>query len=273
VTDFDRVSAYYDVFDEWGRLEAPEGKLEFDMCLPVITGFLPEHAEILDLGGGPGRYTIALARLGYGLRLADLSQTLLDQAQKRIAELGLTNVKSIAKVNATDLSGYEDEAFDAVLVFGPLYHLTGEGERLSCVREVHRVLKKNGLVFASFIPYLSGGVGIAWRMFHCPDQADIGTVERVFSDGVFNNNANRGFQEAYFPTSGEIESLFGENGFAKRLTRSIRGWGSRLEEEIYRLKAENPGAYEDVIALINRSAADPSIIEMCSHAIYVGEKT
>jgi len=272
MTDFEKVKSYYSVFNEWGRLDAPEGKLELELTMPLITSRLPPNAEILDLGGGPGRYTIELAKLGHMLHLADLSQTLLDVAKKHIDELDIKNVKSINQVNAVDLSIYSDASFDTVLILGPLYHLADEAERRSCIMEVKRVLKPNGLVFAAFIPYLSGAIGVAGRMFYFPDQVSVDTLKRVFEHGIFNNNANRGFQEGYYPTSDEIVSLFGENGFSKVGLRSIRGWGSSREEQIYKLKDENPEKYEIVINLLNKTSDDPSIIEMCSHAIYIGRK-
>ena len=272
MTDFEKVTAYYDVFNEWGRLDAPEGRLEFEICMPIITKHLFQNAEVLDLGGGPGRYTIELAKMGFTLHLADLSQTLLNQAKTKIDELGLKNIKSITQVNATDLSNYPSYSFDAVLLFGPLYHLTNENERLSCVKEVQRVLKPQGLVFASYIPYLTGAIGVAAWMFYFSDQVSVETLNRVFANGIFNNNANRGFQEGYYPPSDEIVSLFSQNGFSKVLLRSIRGWGHTREEQIYKLKEENPQKYEAVIDLINKTANDPSIIEMCSHAIYIGKK-
>lgn len=271
MTDFEKIKAYYHVFNEWGRLDAPEGRLEFDLSMPIITSHLPPKAEILDLGGGPGRYTIELAKSGHILHLADLSQTLLDEAKKKISEQGISNVKSITQVNAVDLSRYNDCSFDAVLLFGPLYHLTNEEERVSCVREINRVLKPNGLVFASFIPYLTGAIGVAGRMFYFPDQVSTETLKRVFDNGIFNNNANKGFQEGYYPTSHEVADLFEKNGFSKVLLRSIRGWGSSREEQIYKLKDENPEKYEAVINLINETADEPAIIEMCMHAIYVGK--
>ena len=95
MTDFEKVKSYYNVFNEWGRLDAPEGKLEFDLLMPLITSNLPQESEILDLGGGPGRYAIELAKLGHVLHLADLSQYLLDEAKNRIKELDLKNVKSL----------------------------------------------------------------------------------------------------------------------------------------------------------------------------------
>ena len=272
MTDFDKVKSYYSVFNEWDRLDAPEGKLEFDLTMPIITNYLHQKAEILDLGGGPGRYTIELAKLGHSLHLADLSQKLLDVAKKRIDEFGIENVKSITQINAVDLSVYADSSFDVVLLFGPLYHLTNEAERLSCIKEVNRVLIPNGLVFAAFIPYLSGAIGVAGRMFYFPDQVSVKTLKKVFEGGIFNNNANRGFQEGYYPTSDEVVSLFSDNGFSKILLRSIRGWGCNREEQIYKLKSENPEKYQAVIELINQTADDFAIVEMCMHAMFIGQK-
>jgi ubiquinone/menaquinone biosynthesis C-methylase UbiE len=272
MTDFEKVKAYYDVFNEWGRLDASEGKLEFDLSMPILTSKLPANAELLDLGGGPGRYTIELAKLGHTLHLADLSQTLLDKARAIIDEHNIPNVKSITQVNATDLSCYKDASFDAVLLFGPLYHLTSKSERKSCIKEVYRVLKPNGLVFAAFIPYLSGAVGVASRMFYFPDQVSVDTLNRVFDIGVFNNNADKGFQEGYYPSSTALVSLFKELGFHKVLVRSIRGWGYSREEHIYKLKTEDPKRFDAVIDLLNQTADNPAIIEMCGHAIFVGQK-
>jgi ubiquinone/menaquinone biosynthesis C-methylase UbiE len=273
MTDFEKVKSYYSVIDEWGRLDDSGGKLEFELTMSIITSHLPRNADILDLGGGPGRYTIELARLGHSLHLADLSQSLLDVAKKKIAEFEIENVKSITQVNAVDLSVYADSSFDAVLLLGPLYHLTDETERHSCIKEVRRVLKENGVVFAAFIPYLAGAIGTVNRMFNSPEKVNVETLKRVFEHGVFNNLVNWGWQEAYYPTSDELISLFSINGFSKILLRSIRGWGCYNAEQILKLKDENLPKYEAVIELINKTADNPSIIEMCEHAIYIGQKS
>jgi len=272
MTDFEKVKHVYDLKDEWDRFETPGGKLEFELTMSIITSHLPQKAEILDLGGGPGRYAIELAKLGHMLHLADLSQRNLDTAKKKIAEFGIGNVKSINEINAVDLSVYANDSFDAVLLFGPLYHLTDETERLACIKEVKRVLKPNGLVFAGFIPYLSGAIGVVARMFLTPDQVNAETLNRVFEQGIHNNLVDRGFQEAYYATSDEIASLFSNNGFSKILLRSVKGWGETMGEQIYKLKDENPEMHKTVMDLINKTAADPSIIEMCWHAIYIGRK-
>jgi len=276
MTNFDKVKMYYSKFNEWDRLEIPSGKLEFELTVPIITGHLPQNAEILDLGGGPGRYTITLAKLGHKLHLADLSPTLLAIAKQKISELkeideiSAGNIKSINEVNALDLSLYASSSFDAVLLFGPLYHLTNENERLRCLREVKRVLKPGGLVFAAFIPRLSGIMGIIARMFMSPEQVDVKTLECVLEMGVFNNMADVGFQEAYYPTAEDVTSMFNDCGFDEVLLRSVRGWGHGREAEILGLVDEEPGKYRALIELINKTACEPGIIAVGSHAVYVG---
>ena len=50
-----------------------------------------------------------------------------------------------------DLSRYADESFDAVLLFGPLYHLHQEADRQRCIAEAKRVCKEDGKLFFAFI--------------------------------------------------------------------------------------------------------------------------
>jgi S-adenosylmethionine-dependent methyltransferase len=65
---YDQLSEY-----EWGRLA--RHRTEFAIGLRVFTKYLATGpANILDIGGGPGRYSIALHQLGHSVVLADLSR-------------------------------------------------------------------------------------------------------------------------------------------------------------------------------------------------------
>ncbi len=305
MTDFEKIKNYYKHFDEKNRLQSDNsGKLEFLMTMSVLEKYLPavgakkpecaiaDGAEfsILDLGGGAGVYAFPLAERGYKVTLADLSEDLIAQAKAQKAELAkcaesaenaasnatnccvraAENLVACDVANATDLSCYEANKFDVVLLFGPLYHLLENTERSACIKEIHRVLKPDGKVFASFIPYLSGSIALLSRFYWRPEQVDINTLCEVFKSGQFKNLSDSGFQEGYYPTSEEIENLFDANGFEKIVLRSIRGFGYEKEDMIY--KFENTPDFEKIIGLINDTAADKSIVEMCGHAIYVGRK-
>ncbi len=276
MTDFEKVKNYYKHFDEKNRLRNDNsGKLEFLMTMRILEKNLPaldDGAEIsvLDLGGGAGVYSFPLAKKGYKVTLADLSETLLEQAKKQKEEDKVENLIACDQVNATDLSCYKDNSFDVVLLFGPLYHLTEKDEREKCVSEIQRVLKTGGKVFASFIPHLSGSIALVQRFCWSPDQVDINTLEECFESGKFKNLSDNGFQEGYYPASEEIEKLFVANGFEKQELRSIRGFGYEKEDVI--LKFKNKNVFSKILEMIDSTAEDKSIIEMCGHAMYVGVK-
>lgn len=270
MTDFDRIREYYKNFDEDNRLiNDNSGKLEYEMTMKSLNKYLPKTGVILDLGGATGVYTFPLAKKGYKMYLADLSPDLIEKAREKSAKAGLDNIISCDIVNAVDLSIYENEQFDAVLLFGPLYHLLDKNEREQCVKEVNRVLKKDGKVFASFIPYLSGSIAIVDRFFRHPEQVNVENLRATFNSGKFNNLDNNGFQEGYYPTSKEIEELFEENNFEKITTFSIRGFGYEKEDELY--KIQDKEMFEEIINLIEKSSECKEIIETCGHAMFIGK--
>ncbi|MBO5607695.1 MAG: hypothetical protein J5930_07325 [Treponema sp.] len=131
--------------------------------------------------------------------------------------------------------------------------------------------KKGGKIFASFIPHLSSSISLVQRFCWSPDQVDINTLEECFESGRFRNLSDKGFQEGFYPASEEIENLFSANGFEKILLRSIRGFGYEKEDVIFKFKNKN--VFSKILDLIDSTAEEKSIIEMCGHAMYVGRKS
>lgn len=103
---------------EWDRLfKDAYYQLEFIVTMHFLDKYLPESGLILNAGGGPGRYTIELAKKGYDVVLLDLSSECLKLAKKKIKEAGAENkVKKIVKGSVTDLSIFGDN-------FLMLYHV------------------------------------------------------------------------------------------------------------------------------------------------------
>ncbi len=271
MTNFERIKSYYDVFNEDERLiNDNSGKLEFEMTMKKLLKYLPESATILDLGGATGVYTFPLAEMGYKIYLADLSETLISKAKDKLLSKPNENIISCDVVNAIDLSIYSEEQFDVVLLFGPLYHLLDEQERNKCLKEVNRVLKKGGLVFASFIPYLAGSIAIIDRYFRHPEQVDKENLKEVFNSGKFNNISLKGFQEGYYPTSIEIDEMFNKNNFEKINISSIRGFAYEKEDNLYNIQDEK--MFNTIIELIEETSESKELIETCGHALYIGSK-
>lgn len=271
MTDFERVKGYYQYFNEAQRLSRDNsGKLEYEMTMKRLLKHLPVSGKILDLGGATGVYAFPLAEMGYQVCLADLSERLIGLAKEKKQQLHAENLISCDVVNAVDLSIYPSESFDVVLLFGPLYHLLDEDERNRCIREVHRVLKPEGVVFASFIPYLSGSIAIVDRFFFAPDQVGPENLREVFTSGRFNNNAAWGFQEGYYPTSDEIVELFDQHNFSAINLSSIRSFLYEKEDRFYQIQDNR--MREEILSLAQETSEKNEIIETCGHAMYIGRK-
>src|SRR5580693_8307233 len=68
------MHAYYELGKEADRLGARgPGRLEFERTQEIVLRSLPPApAVVADIGGGPGRYALWLADLGYRVRHRDL---------------------------------------------------------------------------------------------------------------------------------------------------------------------------------------------------------
>jgi len=132
----DKIQEFYDknVQNEWERLD--RHRTEFEVTMKALREFLPPSpCRVLDVGGGPGRYSIALAKSGYAVTLFDLSKGCLDFAERKSSELGV-ELSGTVKGSSLDLGKFADEAFDVVLLMGPLYHLLKrEREATGSLRE------------------------------------------------------------------------------------------------------------------------------------------
>ncbi len=267
MTDYGRIKSYYQAFDEDNRLKwDASGRFEYDMTLRLLDRYLPKNGKILDLGGASGVYSFPLAAKGYQVYLADLSEDLIRKAQQKdTANL----LKDCRVVNATDLSGYEDSFFDAVIALGPFYHLKEQAERNAAAREIARVLKPEGVVMAAFIPKLAGSIAIVDRFIHRPEQVDTENLDAVFRSGKFSNRSHAGFQEGYYAESAEMEQLFGAHAFETIALRSIRGFAYEREEGIESIIDE--AMKNKIFEWIEATACRKEIIETCGHALYVGK--
>ena len=266
-TKLDKVRAYYASFDEWSRLESPEGARELARTLEILTEQLTPGARVLDLGGGPGRYAIELARRGHFVTLADLSPTLLETARQKVSEAGLeSRVQAFDELGATNLEIYADASFDAVIAFGPFYHLVSDAERRQAAAEIRRVLAPSGQAYVTFIPRLSGLIGLIDRAAKKPGQVPAKSLAAAAETGVFSNAAESGFQEGYYPLPRDMEELFQSSGFRIESVLSLKSIANELGEHVASLAAE-------VRAEVERIARDlcrhPEVVAMSGHALLI----
>ncbi len=190
------VLSYYERFAEESRLGEGPSRLEFERTKEILGRVLPAPpARILDVGGAAGVYSAWLAEHGYEVHLVDASARLVDRARQVNAKLK-TPIASLSVGDARSLP-QPDGFADAVLVMGPLYHLTTVTDREAALREAHRVLVASGLlVVAAISRYASTLDGLARALD--VDPAFVRMRDRDLQDGQHRNETDR---LDYFTTS------------------------------------------------------------------------
>ncbi len=252
---------------EWDRLD--RHRTEFAVCMRALDEYLPPPpATVLDIGGGPGRYAIALTKRGYRVTLFDLSKTCLDLAERKADEAGV-RLEGYRQGNAVDLGFYRERSFDVALLMGPLYHLQLQNDRALAVREVHRVLKPGGRVFSAFITRYAP---FRWAARNDPDW--VPSHKELLDTGIFQKapvppTAGVGFTSAYFAHPSEVKPLMEAGGFETSDLIGCEGMISLIEEKINEFSGQ---AFEFWVDLNYKVGKDPSLHGAAEHLLYIGRR-
>ncbi|CAM4406937.1 methyltransferase domain-containing protein [Paenibacillus phoenicis] len=259
----EEIERWYDTeYDEWERLV--RHRIEYDITRRYFDEYITgERLRVLDIGGGPGRYSIYLAEQGHEVTLLDLSKRHLEVARTKAEERGVT-LKDYIHGNALDLSGIQGD-FDVILLMGPLYHLVEEKDRKKAVEEALDRLKPNGLLVATFISnyaplqdYLS-----QLRLFDSVDQL-LGYLDH----GV--NQVSQGFTTAYFSGYHEAKNLMAGFGLTELIFAGVENILGSKEVEINQL---DESEYQKWLEIGYRLSQDEFLIGTSQHFLYIGCKS
>lgn len=271
----DLVRAYYASFHEreWERLDRPEGIIEFAVVTDALGRHLRPRERILDIGGGPGRYAIWLAKQGHSIVLADLSPNLLQIAREKIREANVQDrIEDVLTIDACDLGSFADASFDSVLCLGPFYHMVVESDRDRAARELIRVLRPGGLAFIAFMPiyaFLGRTLGLKDEVSHL---ADAEFVSKLMNEGTFINDVPGRFNSGYGVDPLQVAQFFEDRGLKTVELLSDTGFAAPFAANLLELADANPEAYSKAMELVIRSASDPSILGSAVHLVYVAQK-
>lgn len=104
--------------------------------------------RVIDLGCGPATQLaqIALCNPEIDFIGVDLSQEMLDQAERHVRDLGLHNV-AFRRDDVTVLAGIDEGSVDGVISTMALHHLPSLDHLRACFRRVGALLKAGGAVY------------------------------------------------------------------------------------------------------------------------------
>jgi len=128
--------------------ELPE---KYKQVAPFVVDVLPtfKHRRIklvLDLGCGAGRHTVCLAKNGFDVVGVDVSKSALRIAKEWTQEEDLKEA-TLAQASMISIP-FRDSIFDAVISVSVIHHAV-KTDIEATVCEVHRILKRNGVLLAN----------------------------------------------------------------------------------------------------------------------------
>ncbi len=251
-----RVQKIYEIFNENTRLtRSRSARVEFLTTVRYIEQYLKPGDRILDLGAGAGEYSLYFADKGYGVAALELAEANIQAFQKKIRP---EHSIDLVQGNALDLRRYADEAFDIVLVLGPLYHLQKDADKQQVIKEAKRVCKKKGKLFFAFI---NNDMVFLTELSYRPD---------YFTKGDYDKETFRLEDFPFvFHTVDRCRTVLKEGGIHILKEVASDGISELLEERINAMDEENFAQYLRYHEYI---CEKPELLGMTNHLLFIGEK-
>lgn len=158
-----KLEQYYSKFHEEHRLQTRHGQVEFRTTMRCIeqasrivqaqktddsddaAGKSAGKIKIADIGAGTGRYSTALCHKGYDVTAVELVRHNLEILRGKHEDI------KTWQGDARNMPFLEDDSFDITLMFGPLYHLHGDGEKLLALGEARRITRPGGIILNAYV--------------------------------------------------------------------------------------------------------------------------
>ena len=236
----------------------------------IISRYLNTAMVIADIGGATGAYSFWLHDLGHHVHLLDAAEFHIEAATK----ISITENKPLSSILLGDARKlpFDDELFDLVMLFGPLYHLQERDDRIRSIAESKRVLKKDGLLLAATISRYASLFDGFWQGF-IDDPAFENILNQDLEDGNHFNAVNHPmyFTDAHFHSQNEIKEEFTAAGFSKFNTIAIEGFGWLVPGFSNRWNDED--SRNKMLQYIRQTENEPIMIGMSAHVMTIARKT
>ena len=141
------IKDFYRHYDEDKRLTSKSHLPEYLTTMRYIKKYLKPDMKILEIGAGTGRYSLALADMGYSVDAVELVPHNIKIMKSKVKASHNIN---IYEGNACDLSFLENNTYDIVLLLGPMYHLFTDEDKHKAINEAVRVAKCGAVIFAAY---------------------------------------------------------------------------------------------------------------------------
>lgn len=261
---------HYEKIDEASRLRQVDNEIELVRTRELLTRYLPPPPSVvLDVGGGAGIHAFWLAEAGHHVHLIDAVPRHIEQAREA-ADKQERSPLSMEIGDARSL-GFSDASADAVLLFGPLYHLTEQSDRMACLKEAHRVLRPGGLVMAVGISRFISTINcLSSEMI---DDTQFQTVVAGDLKDGQHRNPTADHDPAFFTTTffhhpDELSEEVIQAGFRLKTVLAVEGPARLLPNFAEHWADTTKRAW--LLDMVRKVEAEPHLLGVSTHLMAVG---
>ncbi len=263
--DIRAVKEFYDAnsIQEWKRFD--RHPYEFELTKRMLDRYIKPGDSVLDIGGGPGRYSIYYTQRGCEVTLLDLSEGNAAFARNKAKELGLSF--EIVVGNALEADKLISRTYDHVLVMGPMYHLLEKEDRTAAIKSALKLLKPGGTLSASFIT-LFAGIIFYMRWIPC----DISNPdEKEYQDKVLLNEdySGGGFTRVHLAAQNSILPFFEQFPLEKLRFFGQEGILAPCKNTFMEQPSEVQTAWVD---FAEKLCEREELLAYSEHLMYIGRK-
>jgi ubiquinone/menaquinone biosynthesis C-methylase UbiE len=260
------TAAFFDELGEgeWTRFE--DGRTppqSVAVHLRELRRFVSSGDRVLDVGAGPGRFTIELATLGAEIVVADISPRQLELNRERLAAAGLEErVVERVVADVTDLSRFPDADFDTAVCFGgPLSYLVDRADE--GLTELMRVTKPGGHVLLSVMSLIGAVVHYAPLLVELARRDGTELSDAIVRSGLLPEGDDYGHLPMKLYRWSELEEMLSRHGTV------VAGCAAGLLPAVY---PEEPELREFLERVELQLVDEPGAISCGEHLVAVVRK-
>jgi SAM-dependent methyltransferase len=168
---------------------------------------------------------------------------------------------------------FEDNYFDMVLLFGPLYHLIEKEDRIAALLEAKRVTNSGGRLFCATISRLAFLFDVFFHDIVKVNCQTISAIERHIRTGQIRNSGEQrsAFTTAYAHQSGELREEIAAASLNIDRLIAIDGFGWLTPD--FEKKWQQDEYRESLLSISQKLESDESIIGMSAHIMAIAVKS
>lgn len=269
------VRAHFDALadGEWDRLvSSPRTRVSLELHRRMLARFIQRGARVLEIGAGPGRFTIELVDLEATVVVSDVSTVQLALNEAKVADAGRDHaVEDRLVLDIRDLSAFGDDSFDAVVAYGgPISYAFERAEE--ALGECLRVTRPGGVLLASVMTTLGTMRLFLPTVVNEIDTFGIDVTEKVIRTGDLRHTPDPHAHRCRMFRWRELEDMFSRLPCTLKAASASNATSAGDPDALDRL-AGNAEWWDRFLDWEEELAQEPGALDGGTHTIFVLERT